>query len=97
MRLKRVRPAKAAGGRAAAQPAPGRLLRPADFDGVLEKLKLLEFGLFGLQQLGRRGAMDAEDIGPFTRLAEEIESDVLELQRRLLPPSSAPAGGERRA
>jgi hypothetical protein len=65
-------------------------VQPADFEGVLEKLKLLEFGLFGLQQLGRDAAFEIEDIGPFTRLAEEIESDLLVLQHRLLsqgPPA----------
>ena len=33
--------------------------------------------------------LDVEDIGPFYRLAEEIESDVLELQRKLAPADSA--------
>ncbi len=93
MRPKRVRPAKPAGERPSAQPARGRPLESGDFDGVLEKLKLLEFGLFGLQQLGRSDAVGAEDIGPFTRLAEEIESDVLDLQQRLLPHRSTPPGG----
>ena len=32
--------------------------------------------------------LDVEDIGPFYRLAEEIESDVLELQRKLAPADS---------
>ena len=50
---------------------------------ILQKLKLLEFGLFGLQQYGRNASLDVEDIGPFYRLAEEIGGDVLALQRRL--------------
>jgi hypothetical protein len=54
-----------------------------DLDPILEKLKLLEFGLYGLQQFRRSSGMDDEDIGPFYRLAEEIGGDVLELQRRL--------------
>ncbi len=93
MRPKRVRAAKTAGERRPAQSARSGRLKSEDFDQVLEKLKLLEFGLFGLQQLGKSGALDAEDIGPFTRLAEEIESDVLELQQMLLPHRSAPPGG----
>jgi hypothetical protein len=54
-----------------------------DLNPILEKLKLLEFGLYGLQQYRRSSGMDDEDIGPFYRLAEEIGSDLLELQRRL--------------
>ncbi|HTX55101.1 MAG TPA: hypothetical protein VMD08_16975 [Candidatus Baltobacteraceae bacterium] len=54
-----------------------------DFGPVLEKLKLLQFGLFGLQQYGKNAPLDLEDLGPFFRLAEEIESDLLELTRRL--------------
>jgi hypothetical protein len=54
-----------------------------DLNLILEKLKLLEFGLYGLQQYRRSSGMDDEDIGPFYRLAEEIGGDVLELQRRL--------------
>jgi hypothetical protein len=54
-----------------------------DLNPILEKLKLLEFGLYGLQQYRRSSGMDDEDIGPFYRLAEEISGDVLELQRRL--------------
>lgn len=54
-----------------------------DFDVVLQKLKLLQFGLYGLQQYGRHASLDVEDIGPFYRLAEEIEADVLTLQSRL--------------
>ncbi len=55
----------------------------AEFAGVLEKLKLLQFGLFGLQQYGKNAPLDVEDLGPFFRLAEEIESDLLVLTRRL--------------
>ncbi len=58
-------------------------LAPEDLDPILEKLKLLEFGLYGLQQYRRSSGMDDEDIGPFYRLAEEIGGDVLELKRRL--------------
>ncbi len=93
MRPKRVRAAKSAGERPPAQSGRSGPLKSEDFDQVLEKLKLLEFGLFGLQQLGKSGALDGEDIGPFTRLAEEIESDVLDLQQRLLPHASPPSGG----
>jgi hypothetical protein len=57
----------------------------ADLDGILQKLKLLEFGLFGLQQYGRNARLDVEDLGPFYRLTEEIASDVLALQQRLAP------------
>jgi hypothetical protein len=63
-----------------------------ELDGVLRKLKLLEFGLYGLQQLGRTAPVDAEDLGPFYRLAEEIGSDLAALKERLLPsdpPESA--------
>ncbi len=86
MSPKRVRAGKLSGVRSSLQQADGKPLQPADFDGVLEKLKLLQFGLFGLQQLGREAPLDVEDIGPFTRLAEEIESDLLLLQQRLPPP-----------
>ena len=55
----------------------------AEFAAVLEKLKLLQFGLFGLQQYGKNAPLDVEDLGPFFRLAEEIESDLLTLTRRL--------------
>jgi hypothetical protein len=65
-------------------PSPGSV----DLEPLLQKLKLLEFGLFGLQQYGRNAPLDVEDIGPFYRLAEEIESDVLELQRKLTPTES---------
>ena len=64
-------------------------LDPYDLDSILEKLKLLEFGLYGLQQYRRSAGMDDEDIGPFYRLAEEIGSDLLEFQRRL-KASAAP-------
>ncbi|HSB72854.1 MAG TPA: hypothetical protein VLH58_08705 [Candidatus Methylomirabilis sp.] len=65
-------------------------LLPDDLDPILDKLKLLEFGLYGLQQCRRSTGTEDEDIGPFYRLAEEIGSDVLELQRRLAD-SPAPA------
>jgi len=64
--------------RPAASPLGADALEP-----ILQKLKLLEFGLFGLQQYGRNASLDVEDIGPFYRLAEEIGGDVLALQRRL--------------
>ena len=57
---------------------------PEDFDLILQKLKLLEYGLYGLQQSGRFAALDLEDLGPFYRLAEEVGSDVLALQQRLV-------------
>jgi hypothetical protein len=60
-----------------------------DLEPLLQKLKLLQFGLYGLQQYGRNAPLDVEDIGPFYRLAEEIESDVLLLQRKL-PPTESP-------
>ncbi len=88
MSPKRVRPGKLSSARSSPHQADGKRLQPTDFDGVLEKLKLLQFGLFGLQQLGREAPLDVEDIGPFTRLAEEIESDLLLLQQRLLPPET---------
>lgn len=67
-------------------------MRADDFDVILQKLKLLEFGLYGLQQYGRSAPLDLEDLGPFYRLAEEIQGDVLALQERLAPPSmSEPA------
>jgi hypothetical protein len=56
-----------------------------DLEAVLQKLKLLEHGLFGLQQYGRNAPLDVEDIGPFYRLAEEIGSDLTALCRRLEP------------
>jgi hypothetical protein len=58
-------------------------MHASDLDVVLQKLKLLQFGLYGLQQYGRHASLDVEDIGPFYRLAEEIEADVLALQTRL--------------
>lgn len=65
-------------------PSPGAI----DLEPLLQKLKLLGFGLYGLQQYGRNASLDVEDIGPFYRLAEEIESDILELQRKLAPADS---------
>jgi len=63
-----------------------------EFDVILQKLKLLEFGLYGLQQYGRTAPLDVEDLGPFYRLAEEIQGDVLALQERLVPqPTAEPA------
>jgi hypothetical protein len=64
-------------------------MRASDLDLVLQKLKLLQFGLYGLQQYGRHAPLDVEDIGPFYRLAEEIEADVLALQNRFAEPSTA--------
>jgi hypothetical protein len=58
---------------------------------ILQKLKLLEFGLFGLQQYGRNAALDVEDLGPFYRLAEEIGGDVVALQQRLASNPTADA------
>lgn len=74
------RPDREVAARASGSP---RSLAPEDLDPILEKLKLLEFGLYGLQQYRRSSGMDDEDIGPFYRLAEEIGSDMLELQQRL--------------
>lgn len=74
--------------------APNVGVRPAaavwenEFEGILQKLKLLEYGLYGLQQLGRSAPLDAEDLGPFFRLAEEIQGDVLALRERLVPPGT---------
>ena len=65
-------------------PPPAPRVGPEDFDLILQKLKLLEYGLYGLQQSGRFGVLDLEDLGPFYRLAEEVGSDVLALQRRLV-------------
>ncbi len=70
-------------------PAKRRSVKATDLESLLQKLRLLEFGLYGLQQYGRNAPLDVEDIGPFYRLAEEIESDVLELQRILTPPEAA--------
>jgi hypothetical protein len=75
----------------AAIAAPGTL-QVADFGVVLEKLKLLQFGLFGLQQYGRNAPLDVDDLGPFYRLAEEIESNLLELTRRLPPEPPEDSG-----
>ena len=61
-------------------------MRADDFEAILQKLKLMEFGLYGLQQYGRSAPLDLEDLGPFYRLAEEIQGDVLALQERLAPP-----------
>jgi len=82
--------ADAAGpGRGAQMPAP---TGADEFDAILQKLKLLEFGLYGLQQYGRSAPLDVEDLGPFYRLAEEIQGDVLALQERLVPqPMAEPA------
>jgi hypothetical protein len=64
----------------------------ADLEVILQKLKLLEHGLYGLQQYGRNAPLDVEDIGPFYRLAEEIGSDLTALRRRLEPlPPAGPA------
>jgi hypothetical protein len=64
-------------------------MHAGDLDLVLQKLKLLQFGLYGLQQYGRHASLDVEDIGPFFRLAEEIEADVLALQSRLVERATA--------
>ena len=69
-------------------PVPATQSPPAldtRLDGILQKIKLLEFGLYGLQQYGRNAPLDVEDIGPFYRLAEEIESDVLAIREGLTP------------
>ncbi len=81
------------GGDAAVRPGPGAGIPSSlvtdGFDGILQKLKLLEFGLYGLHQYGRTTPLDVEDLAPFYRLAEEIQADVLTLQARLAPPSEA--------
>jgi hypothetical protein len=64
-------------------------MQASDLDLVLQKLKLLQFGLYGLQQYGTHASLDVEDIGPFCRLAEEIEADVLALQDGLVDRSTA--------
>jgi hypothetical protein len=70
---------------------PSSSLHAGELEVILQKLKLLEFGLFGLQQYGRNASLDVEDIGPFYRLAEEIQADVLTLQERLVPrPKTGP-------
>jgi hypothetical protein len=61
-----------------------------DLEAVVQKLKLLEFGLYGLQESGRISPLDIEDLGPFVRLAEEIGSDVEALQGRLEAPRRLP-------
>lgn len=75
----------------AARPGPGAgkpsSMEPDGFDVIVQKLKLLEFGLYGLHQYGRSAPLDVEDLAPFYRLAEEIQADVLALQARLAPPS----------
>ncbi|HYL81289.1 MAG TPA: hypothetical protein VEU07_10785 [Candidatus Acidoferrum sp.] len=81
---------KSAREKSAALSAARQPLGAEDLDPILEKLKLLEYGLYGLQQFRRSSGLDDEDIGPFYRLAEEIGGDVLELKRRLAvsgPPS----------
>ncbi len=77
-------------GCSAANPAS---VRESDFDGILQKLKLLEFGLYGLQQYGRSAPLDPEDLGPFFRLAEEIQADVLTLKERVAPRPVSGADG----
>ena len=67
------------------QPPPALSNR---LNGILQKIKLLEFGLYGLQQYGRNAPLDVEDIGPFYRLAEEIESDVLAIREGLTNPAT---------
>jgi hypothetical protein len=57
----------------------------AGLDLAIQKLKLLEFGLYGLQQYGRNAPVDVEDLGPFYRLAEEIASDLHALRSRQRP------------
>jgi hypothetical protein len=76
-----------------AHPAAFSLLSSDALEPIFQKLKLLEFGLFGLQQYGRNASLDVEDIGPFYRLAEEIGGDVLALQRRLDANPTADAAG----
>jgi hypothetical protein len=79
---------KTSGGRRAPTAHRGRTrgaprITPDDFDAIAEKLKLLEFGLYGLQEAGRVAPVDADDLGPFVRLSEEIGSDVEALRARL--------------
>jgi hypothetical protein len=57
-----------------------------DLEPILEKLKLLEFGLYGVQESARLAPLDVDDLGPFVRLAEEIGSDVEALRARLASP-----------
>lgn len=72
------------------QPAAGERVRitPDDLDSLGEKLKLLEFGLYGLQESARLTPLDPDDLGPFVRLAEEIGSDVEALRARLTTPQA---------
>jgi hypothetical protein len=60
----------------------------AGLELAIQKLKLLEFGLYGLQQYGRNAPVDVEDLGPFYRLAEEIASDLQALRARRRPLGS---------
>jgi hypothetical protein len=63
-----------------------------DFDVILQKLKLLEFGLYGLQQYGRSALAGRRGPRAVFRLSEEIQGDVLALQERLVPqPTAEPA------
>jgi ribonuclease-3 len=74
---------------------PGRASVPAatDLEAILQKLKLLEHGLYGLHQYGRNAPLDVEDIGPFYRLAEEIESDLAAWGQRLDPRRPTESSG----
>ncbi len=42
-----------------------------------------------VRQSGRFAVLDLEDLGPFYRLAEEVGSDVLALQQRLVQAAEA--------
>ncbi len=75
---------------AATPAAPPPRVAADDLEPIVEKLKLLEFGLYGLQVSGRVTAVDIEDLGPFVRLAEEIGSDVEALRARLAAPPATP-------
>jgi hypothetical protein len=70
--------------------SPPSRVSAEDLDAIVHKLKLLEFGLYGLQESGRISPLDIEDLGPFVRLAEEIGSDVAALQGRLEAPRQTP-------
>ncbi len=70
--------------------APPPRVSAEDLDAIVQKLKLLEFGLYGLQESGRISPLDVEDLGPFVRLAEEIGSDVEALRGRLEAPRQLP-------
>lgn len=72
---------------------PSPAVNARDLDGILQKLKLLEFGLYGLQQYGQNAPFDPEDLGSFYRLAEEIQADVLTLQQRLAASSEPDTKG----